>query len=50
VRDLIPRLLGRPRGRVEVCERCSAVCDDRCRADAVLEQVRTGAATSRLGL
>jgi hypothetical protein len=50
VRDLIRRFVGRPRGRVEVCEGCGAVCDDRCRADAVLEQVRTRAAAARLGL
>jgi hypothetical protein len=50
VRDLIRRLAGRPRGQVEVCERCGEVCDQRCRADALLDQARTRAATARLGL
>jgi hypothetical protein len=50
VHDLIRRLVGRPVGRVEVCERHGEVCDDRCRADILLDQARTRAATARLGL
>jgi hypothetical protein len=47
-------LLGRPpagaASRVEFCERCGSVCDQRCRADALLEQMRTRALTASLGL
>jgi hypothetical protein len=48
------RLLGRipvgATGRVEFCERCGCVCDQRCRADTLREQARTRALTASLGL
>jgi len=50
MRNLICRLAGSPAGRVEVCERCGQACDQRCRANALLDRARTRAATARLGL
>jgi hypothetical protein len=50
MRKRMHRLVGRPRGRVAVCERCGTACDQRCRADAALEQARTRAVAARVGL
>jgi hypothetical protein len=50
VRNLTGRLAGRRARHIEVCERCGEVCDQRCRADALLDQARTRAAIARLGL
>jgi hypothetical protein len=50
VLDRIRRVHPRPTAPVEVCERCGQVCDQRCRAEALLDQARTRAAATRLGL
>jgi hypothetical protein len=48
--DRIRRIHTRPTAPVEVCERCGQVCDQHCRANALLDQARTRAITARLGL
>jgi len=50
LRHLLVRTSARSAGRVEFCERCGNVCDQRCRADALREQARTRALTAGLGL
>jgi hypothetical protein len=44
------RAAGTAAGRVEFCERCGSVCDQRCRADTLRDQARTRALTAGLRL